>query len=226
MNKWNCRIRRVDVHCKMHARVFRTILVMIVMGGFFFEMTMFTWLLCGLILVVAKSLTFPEWPWSGFLTGSVACSRLSDLANISGIGPQIVLLFLLERKASTAFVTQGPYNSVFHQRWEEKTDGFIIDEPIDLWTLMAAGMIVLKVVSTHDEYLVCLDGRRDNWNDALQGAQDDWLAYRYFNQVAVGKIYGASRSGATNEREVFTLEQTSIKVSKVLGVYVREARFG
>lgn len=261
MEKWDCRAGTVVIQCKTYARISQVIAAFVVIGGLVipftvldriagvdpFNITMFTWLLSGFILVVAKSLYVSDWPWYDFLAGRVECTRLSDLADVSGINAQIVLLFFLQRDASSRFVTQGPYNGVFRrqlnldrkgrrrtEREHEKdsvaslvqTGGFVIDKPIDLWTLMAAGFIMLKVLNADGEHLVCIDGRKGGWDAARQGREGNWLTCPDFNEYAQEKAHGEAKIGTGNKREVFTLERMTFRWTKVLGVYVQKSRFG
>ncbi|KAK8071383.1 hypothetical protein PG997_011586 [Apiospora hydei] len=261
MEKWDCRAGTVVVYVKTYARLAQAVAALTVIGGLIipftvldriagvdpFNITMFTWLLSGFILVVAKSLYVRDWPWYDFLAGRVECTRLSDLADVSGVGVQLVLLFFLQRDVSSRFVTQGPYNGVFKRQLnldrkgdsekenEEEvrsvaslvqTGGFAIDKPIDLWTMMAAGFIVLKVLNAQGEHLICIDGRKGNFDAARPDHSAAWLTCRDFNEVALERAHDSRKMESSHKREVYMLQRVEFRWTKVLGVYVKDSTFG
>lgn len=54
--------------------------------------------------------------------------------------------------------------------WRWTSEGFAIDEPVQLSTMLASGFVILKVASHHGEHLICLDARKRSGVDyAKQG---------------------------------------------------------
>ncbi|KAI4644515.1 hypothetical protein J4E93_006420 [Alternaria ventricosa] len=122
-----------------------------------FNITTFAWLLAGFILVIAKSRYVCEWPWHDFLRGRVVCKSIKEMADVTGIDDQMILTSLLHNERDTTLITKGPYNGMFDRRAESGNEGFSIDIPVHLSTMLASGFIVLKVLSVKGERLICLD---------------------------------------------------------------------
>jgi hypothetical protein len=130
-----------------------------------FQITTFTWLVVGVILVAAKSRYVSEWPWHDFVRGRVVCHSVDDVADVTGVDRQLILLKLLNNEHHTTLQSRGPYNGMFSRRAEDAPPGvfvfgFSIDVPVHLSTMLASGFIVLKVLSTEGEHLICLDARK------------------------------------------------------------------
>ncbi|KAI4659252.1 uncharacterized protein J4E78_005678 [Alternaria triticimaculans] len=116
-----------------------------------FNITTFAWLLAGFILVIAKSRYVCEWPWHDFLRGRVVCKSIKEMADVTGIDDQMILTSLLHNERDTTLITKGPYNGMFDRRAESGNEGFSIDIPVHLSTMLASGFIVLKVLSVKDD---------------------------------------------------------------------------
>ncbi|KAK0109762.1 hypothetical protein ONS95_002438 [Cadophora gregata] len=126
-----------------------------------FNITTFAWLLAGFILVIAKSRYVCEWPWHDFFRGQVVCESIKEIAEVTGIDDQMILTNLLHNERNTTLITKGPYNGMFDRRAESGSEGFSIDVPIQLSTMIASGFVILKVLSVKGERLICLDVRKD-----------------------------------------------------------------
>lgn len=121
-----------------------------------FNLTMFSWIIAGFIVLIAKSVRVAEWPWRDFLLGRVTTRSVRELVSVTGIDEQTILLYLLSIDNKASLVTRGPFNSVFKL---QGSDGFSIDVQPTLKTLFAGGIIVLEVISPGGPVLVCLDLR-------------------------------------------------------------------
>ncbi|KAL0929324.1 uncharacterized protein CTRU02_215730 [Colletotrichum truncatum] len=122
-----------------------------------FNITMFAWVLAGFIILLAKSLYVGEWPWRDFLRGRVPCRSVSELQMVTGVDAQDIMEYLLAKESYTILDTKGPFNRLFSRRYD---DGFSIDVKMELRTLVASGIIVIKVATNMGPGLVCLDVRR------------------------------------------------------------------
>ncbi|KDN63503.1 hypothetical protein CSUB01_11836, partial [Colletotrichum sublineola] len=122
-----------------------------------FNITTLAWVLAGFIILVAKSLFVSEWPWRDFLRGRVPCRSVSELHTVTGVDEQDIMEYLLAKEPYTILITKGPFNRTFTRRSNE---GFSIDAKMELHTLVASGIIVLKVATQMGPALVCLDIRR------------------------------------------------------------------
>jgi hypothetical protein len=125
-----------------------------------FNIATFSWLLAGFIILVAKSIRVNEWPWRDFLLGRVTCRSLSELRAVTGANEQDLYLYLLTKESETALITRGPYNKMFVRKEEHSSGGFSIDIKPEIRTLVAAGLILVKVSMQDGSALVCLDLRR------------------------------------------------------------------
>ncbi|KAK0620604.1 hypothetical protein B0T14DRAFT_521803 [Immersiella caudata] len=125
-----------------------------------FNITVFLWVLAGFILLASKSVLVSDWPWRDFLRLRVPCRSISELQGVTGVDPQEILEYLLSMELYTILITKGPYNKPFARRSEDGGDGFSIDVKIQLKTLMASGIIMVKVAGRQGLGLICLDLRR------------------------------------------------------------------
>lgn len=118
-----------------------------------FQITSFAWLLAGFLVILAKSRYVSEWPWHEFLRGQIVCSGIQDVQDVSGIDPQIILMYLLHGERQHILKTRGPYNGMFFNR-ESQALRFSIDVPVQLSTMLASGFLVLKVINEEGEHLI------------------------------------------------------------------------
>lgn len=118
----------------------------------------FLWSIALSFLLVGKAFFVPDWPWHDFLRGNVACRSVSEVARISGIDEQLVIMKLLNDRHGLA--VKGPYDTVFGGLLDRQaaTTGFSIDVPIDLKTLYASGFLILKVDNYERPRLVLIRG--------------------------------------------------------------------
>ena len=92
---------------------------------------------------------FPPWP-------SPVQERLGTLFRHRD-HEQFIMAYLLQHEGTSFLETRGPFNAVFGRRSE---DGFSIDKPLSLWTLLLSGLIIIEGRSTTGPELICLDLRR------------------------------------------------------------------
>ncbi|KAL2867441.1 uncharacterized protein BJX67DRAFT_381142 [Aspergillus lucknowensis] len=122
-----------------------------------FNITTYAWVLAAFILLVAKSVRVEDWPWRDFLRGRVLCCSVSELHSMTGINKQLILAKLLHNEATSILTTRGPFNIPFERK---SSDGFSIDEPITMWTMLLSGLIMVQVQADQGTALVCLDARK------------------------------------------------------------------
>ncbi|KAH7304219.1 hypothetical protein B0I35DRAFT_445714 [Stachybotrys elegans] len=121
-----------------------------------FGFTSYAWIIAAFIMLVAKSVRVVEWPWRDFLLRRVTCRTLSELRAVTGIGEQDLLTYLITTEYENVLVTKGPFNSIFTRR---DAQGFSIDCKPEMRTLLASGIIFVKVLVGKEPALVCLDLR-------------------------------------------------------------------
>jgi len=207
----------IIVRCRRFVATALTLCAILIIGGVLvglllgerlpgvdpFNITTFAWVLAGFGMLVAKSIYVTEWPWKDFLQGRVPCRSVSELQMVTGIDAQDILGYLLSREAYTILITKGPFNRLFARRG---TDGFSIDVKVQLETLAASGIIVVKVAGRDGPSLVCLDLRRgffsesctsishfgevDNWQSS-KGCFDFPDAFREENDVPIQMLTSA-----------------------------------
>ncbi|KAF2001486.1 hypothetical protein P154DRAFT_562514 [Amniculicola lignicola CBS 123094] len=124
-----------------------------------FNITLFAWILAGFLILVFKSLLVSEWPWRDFLKGRVPCRSVTELHDVTQVETQDILEYLLSREFWTILVVKGPYHRPFVRK-SDGGDGFSIDVKISLRTLLASGILVVKVAGPQGLGLVCMDLRK------------------------------------------------------------------
>ncbi|KAF5026462.1 hypothetical protein F66182_1449 [Fusarium sp. NRRL 66182] len=121
-----------------------------------FNLTMFAWIIAGFIILVFKSIRVAEWTWRDFLKGRVTCRTVRELATVTKLNEQDIIMHLLSSEKEIPLVLRGPYNNVFSNRGAE---GFSVDVKPSIGTLFVSGLIVLEVLLESGSALVCLDLR-------------------------------------------------------------------
>lgn len=196
-----------------------------------FQITSFAWILVAFAVVLAKSRFVSEWSWHDFLRGQIICSSIRDLQDVSGIDPQIILMFLLYRGRDTILKTKGPYNGMFLSNTEERGQGqFAIDVPTRLSTMYASGFIVLKMLNEDGEHLVVVDARKGaSESSARNECSDEKLCHLRLDQD-MAKLddlhsdYGSAKPSKTEP--VLQLRMEKFWMKKIVGFYIRDVKFG
>jgi hypothetical protein len=188
-----------------------------------FQITTFTWLVVGVILIAAKSRYVSEWPWHDFVRGRVVCHSVDDVADVTGVDRQMILLKLLNNEHST-LQSRGPFNGMFSRRVEDAQPGgsvvgFSIDVPVQLSTMLASGFIVLKVLSTQGEHLICLDARKKTAPD-YANSRSHPVSYLSCMDLPSGD------ESTKSENDVLYLRRNNIGWYKLVGLYHANAVFG
>lgn len=169
----------------------------------------FLWSIALSFLLVGKAFFVPDWPWHDFLRGNVACRSVSEVARISGVDEQVVMMQLLYDRHGLA--VKGPYDTVFSGSTDKaaSTIGFSIDVPIDLKTLYASGFLILKVDNYERPRLVCLRGAED--------ADFDSRAHKMMRLV--GDVPSLARQRSEFGTKI-RLSREAIHWQHVFGLYV------
>ncbi|KAH8658430.1 hypothetical protein BX600DRAFT_469107 [Xylariales sp. PMI_506] len=121
-----------------------------------FGFTTYAWVIAGFIMLIAKNIRVTEWPWRDFLLRRVTCRSLSELHAVTGVDEQDLLVYLLTMEYENVLKTKGPHNVMFKRR---EAHGFSIDCKPKVRTLLAAGIIFIKVLVRKEPVLICLDLR-------------------------------------------------------------------
>ncbi|KAF3001034.1 hypothetical protein E8E14_006142 [Neopestalotiopsis sp. 37M] len=144
--------------------------------------------------------------------------------DVSGISEQIILMYFLQNEWKTLLQTCGPYNGMFKRI--SKDGGFSIDVPTHTSTILASGFVLLKVRSDSGEHLICIDGRKGGFDAARTGHKGKWLTCPDFQDDYLEQVRGSGLRQADVENKVFLLRRREFAWRKVLGIYVRDCRFG
>ncbi|PTB62053.1 hypothetical protein BBK36DRAFT_1130314 [Trichoderma citrinoviride] len=180
MKSWVYEEKGVMVQCKVYVFAIMFLCVILVMGGIAFgasvgqrisgvdpfNVTSYCWVLAAFILLIAKSVRVHNWSWNDFLHGRVLCKSVSELSSVTGIDDQTILVKLLQDEFFSFLETRGPYNAVFRRRSQD--DGFSIDRPLTMWTMLFSGLIMVEVEVARGRGLVCLDLRRGTLLDTIK----------------------------------------------------------
>jgi len=193
-----------------------------------FNLTMFSWVIAAFVMVVAKSLRVGEWSWKDFLQGRARCRSVSELAGITGLDEQSIIMHLLSTEDETPIVTKGPFNRVF-TRMHGDADGFSIDAKPTIGTLAISGILVLEVLAEWGPALICLDLRPQN--------SRQWGSSRWWGSTIPGDDVGQSRRRVHSQRKLvqalackdppneterdkdIVFQMQSIRWEKIVGVY-------
>ena len=237
----------MDIECRQYIYFVVLLTVVIVCGGIAipfiarnriagvdpFQITLFSWILATFVIVTAKSRYAAEWPWHEFLHGHVICRSIKEVCDASGISPQTILMYLLLNEKKTVLRTRGPYNGIFSRQTPDSS-GFTINEPTHISTMMASGLVVLKVLNAFGELLVCLDVRFDSDFISLLDVKERLIFEetegRIDGRVAEGGavVSDATGKGVLNgqDKQVKRLSRSNVRIDRVLGVYTRNTYFG
>jgi hypothetical protein len=193
-----------------------------------FNITLFSWLISGLILVVAKGRYVNEWPWHQFIHGHVVCRSIEELCEVSHVDAQTVLSYLLLHESKSILRTRGPYNGLFRRKASPGEAGFSINRPIHISTIMASGFVPLKILNIDGEHIIFLDVRK---------GRDSVSPMNISNRIACMDLYQYEKSKefegeATDsrrlrhetfkgiDRDVRKIEIVNLRVDRVLGIYI------
>ena len=250
MKAWKITPTYIKVDCRKYVISACAVAVLLVLGGLAipfsvqsrirgvdpFQITLFTWIASGFVLVLAKSRYVSNWPWHDFLKGKVVCRSLSDLTDVSGLDTQIILQYLLHKEWKTLLVTSGPYNGLFIRKCDPRTydkrnvvpqtEGFSIDRPVALSTMYAVGFVMLKVASMDGEDLICLDGRKGGWDYGSHGRKGNWMTCRNFNEDILESARDSGTTKKKREHKLLFLQRIVFTWERVLGLYTKESHFG
>ncbi|RBR07079.1 uncharacterized protein FIESC28_10825 [Fusarium coffeatum] len=171
--RWAVEDQAISVSCLGYTITVLTGCAILVLGGlmagFFvgsridgvdpFNLTMFSWIVAAFIIVVCKSLRVAEWTWRDFLKGRVTCRSVHELASVTNLDEQGIIMHLLSSEHELPLKLRGPYNGVFAKTGSE---GFSVDIKPKMGTLFVSGLVILEVMMESGSALVCLDLRPQN----------------------------------------------------------------
>ncbi|RFN43153.1 hypothetical protein FIE12Z_12604 [Fusarium flagelliforme] len=167
---WAVEERAISVSCLRYTISVMTGCAILVLGGlmagFFvgsridgvdpFNLTMFAWIIAAFIMVVCKSLRVAEWTWGDFLKGRVTCRSVRELASVTNLDEQGIIMHLMSSENELHLKLRGPYNSAFANT---DSEGFSVDIKPNIGTMFVSGLVVLEVLKESGSALVCLDLR-------------------------------------------------------------------
>ncbi|RGP77373.1 hypothetical protein FLONG3_4512 [Fusarium longipes] len=192
-----------------------------------FNLTMFAWIIAGFIILVSKSVRVAEWTWRDFLKGRVTCRTVRELATVTKLSEQDIILHLLSSEKEIPLVLRGPYNNVFSNKGAE---GFSVDVKPNVGTLFASGLIVLEVLLESGSALVCLDLRPqlttldgDNSNELTRpnigstGPSKQRIVHRQREPYRVLACKNPPLLGESEKDVVF--RQQLLSWEKIIGIY-------
>jgi len=147
----------------------------------------FLWTTAVFGIGLSKSWYTKDWTWHDFIHRQIPCKSVQELCRVTGVDEQVIMMYLL-RNDHKQFYTTGEYNSLFRRRTQgrskesntrpskndtvqlkndlESLDGFAIDCPLKLSTLLACGFLVFMVGSEDGVHLICIGGKK--WNESVQ----------------------------------------------------------
>ena len=195
------------------------------------RITTFSWILAGFLVILAKSRYVNEWPWHDFLRCQVVCRSFKDVEDVTGINAQIILMDSLHQEHQKTLIMKGSYNGPFVAQKDKSGIGFIIDEPIQLLTMLASGFVVLKVINEKGGHLKCINVRKGHKDVGLERMDTikSLACLDVGNRSLRAKkaAWSPLRRLLRNKAEkVKRLKEEELRYSKVLGVYIGDSKFG
>jgi hypothetical protein len=171
MSEWVFEENGVRVRCGLYVWSVVFICLVLVVSGIIIGLTVHTrvpgvdpfdiatylWVMAGFIIYAAQSVRVENWVWRDFLLRRVLCRSISELHSVTRIDEQLILAKLLHDEDTSILKTRGPYNCPFLRKSE---DGFSIDKPLSMWTMLLSGLIMVQVQTPRGPALVCLDVRK------------------------------------------------------------------
>lgn len=231
MKEWIFEENGVRVRCDWYVGAVSAAATVLVLGGMAagimigerlpgvdpFNITTFSWVLAAFIILIAKSVRVASWSWWDFLHRQVLCRSVSELSAVTGIEDQLILARLLQEESGTPFQTRGPYNTVFSSK-ASGGDGFSIDQPLNIRTMLLSGLIMIQVQSIyHGSFLVCLDLRRGTEANAVFPS---WRSVEVGEDRIVSDRLIDEPSKGTMHRII--LKKKNIAWGRTIGVYGRK----
>lgn len=188
------------------------------------NIAMYTWVLAAFIVLICKSVMVNDWTWSDFLHRRVRCFSVSELEAVTKINPQLIMAKLLHDEGGGSLLkTRGPFNSVFMNR---SSDGFSIDQPIDINTILLSGLTLLKVVTPRGHALVCLDSRRGTDLKVVEHQGNQSKEFLVCEDVNQSQQRAKEGNGSGGQKQRLQLTRTSnFKWKRVQGVFVMDSEF-
>jgi len=172
--EWVMEEYAVRVKCSLYVSLVLGICAVLVIGGLMvgiflgerkkgplqgvdpFNITAYAWVVAAFVMIITKSIRVVEWPWRDFLLGRVTCRSLSELRAVTGADEQDLIIYLLAKESENVLISRGPYNTLFRRRGDQ---GFSIDVKPEVQTLLAAGLVLVKISTVDGVGLICLDFR-------------------------------------------------------------------
>jgi hypothetical protein len=249
MKKWVIAEDSITIDCQLYAWIVMITASMIICAGIAipfvvrdrirgvdpFQITIFTWMVAGFIIVLAKGRYVSEWPWHEFLHGKVICCSIKEVCDVTRIEEQTILMFLLLNERKIILRTRGPFNGMFKQPAKEGEGGnFSINRPVHISTMMASGFIVLKTLSVFNEDIVCLDARQGGENIRPRSSAERlcWLTpedleHRELEEGQLSLHSSPRRVDAKpGDETVKRIFRRKLRVDRILGMYVGDSFFG
>ena len=186
-----------------------------------FNITTFTWLQARLILVIAKSRYVCQWPWHDFLWGQVICESIKEIAEVTDIDAQMISTNFTHNERYPTRIHKGPCNGIFGRRAGSRNEGFSIDVPIRLTTMLASGIPILKVLSRKGERLICLDVRKgSDWDigAAIRHHYVEYLTCTDLEEEDEVKIESLEGTNGAMGKKILRLTRLHFMWTRVLGV--------
>jgi len=171
MGEWIYEEKAVITKCEAYVWAIISIALLLVIGGLVvgftvgsrikgvdpFNVTTYCWVLAAFVTLVGKSIRVETWSWRDFLLRRVRCRSVSELQAVTRVPHHLILAKLLDDEPNNILNTHGPFHAPFRRKSE---DGFSIDRPIPIWTMLLSGLIMVKVNTERGAALICLDCRR------------------------------------------------------------------
>ena len=129
-----------------------------------------------------------------------------ELNEVTGVHEQLIIAKLLHEEHATILRTRGPYNSAFKRKAD---DGFSIDVPLTMWTMLLSGLIMVQVVTPDGRALACLDVRRGQKYACVHDS----------NRKNASELLVCVDSRGRGKKHLFSLKVENLEWRKVQGLF-------
>ncbi|KAL2785795.1 hypothetical protein BJX66DRAFT_49557 [Aspergillus keveii] len=184
-----------------------------------FNISIFCWTLAAFLALLLKSIRVENWPWRDFLRGRVVCRSVSEVRDVAGMEPQLLLSILLILEMQVMLSKRGRFCVLFAQK---EDDGFLVDIPITTKAMNDGGCFFAKVVTDAGPALVCV---RAPWGRSYTNVEP-YESNSRGEEASCSKMEDAWKWGkGDKEHPLYQLSTNSLAWARVVGLFCKDAYF-
>ncbi|KAL4735665.1 hypothetical protein BDV11DRAFT_195459 [Aspergillus similis] len=184
-----------------------------------FNISIFCWTLAAFLALLLRSIRVENWPWRDFLRGRVVCRSVSEVRDVAGIDPQLLLSILLILEIQMMLSKRGRFCVPFTRK---EDNGFLIDIPITTKAMNDGGCFLAKVVTDTGPALVCV---RAPWGLPYKKVEP-YESINRGEEANCSSLEDAWKWGkGEKEHPLYQLSTNSLSWARVVGLFNKDAYF-